>query len=425
VIISLVYSKVKAGRGDGFRATSRARLPTGKPTSVGLHCGKRFVAALAACIALAGGTSAGARSPVAVGTLAAGPLDGITDVPGVRVGNVTKIEGTGALVPGVGPVRTGATAILPNGDPWKQRPAAGWFMLNGNGEMTGTHWIDESGFMSSPIVLTDTLDIGRADDGVIAWMIAQHPEIGVHDDTPLPVVAECDDAALNDIQGRHVSADDVVKLLNAAKPGDFARGSVGAGTGMLAFGFKAGIGSASRVLPATAGGYTVGVLVNDNTGSAPRANLTIDGVHVGRAFSDKLLPVFPSRRSALPASGHVTDGSIIIIIATDAPLDTTKLRELAKRATIGLARSGSNSKVSSGDLFLAFSTTHLADGDGAIAGPPLVAESSRIDQLYTAVADATEEAIDDALFSARTMTGRDGITFYGLPYDQVAPLLHR
>ena len=395
----------------------------GKPTFVVPSA--RFVATFIVCSSLLGVSGALARSPVSIGTLPAGPADGITDVPGVRVGHVTKIEGTGALVPGVGPVRTGATAILPNADPWKTRPAAGWFMLNGNGEMTGTHWIDESGFMSSPIVLTDTLDIGRADDGVVSWMIKQHPEIGVRDDIPLPVVAECDDAALNDIQGRHVSADDVVKLLDAAKPADFARGNVGAGTGMLAFGFKAGIGSASRVLPASLGGYTVGVLVNDNTGSAPRANLMIDGVHVGRAFADKLLPVFPSRRSALPATGHVADGSIIIIIATDAPLDSTKLREMAERATLGLARSGSNSKVSSGDLFLAFSTTHVSDGDGVIAGPPLVADNRRIDQLYAAVADATEEAIDDALFSARTMTGRDGITFYGLPYEQVAPLLRR
>jgi D-aminopeptidase len=387
----------------------------------------RFLAAFVVSLSLLGFVPAGARSPVAIGALAPGPTDGITDVAGVLVGNLTKIEGAGALVPGVGPVRTGATAILPNSDPWTRRPAAGWFMLNGNGEMTGTHWIDESGFMSSPIVLTDTLDIGRADDGVITWMIQKHPKIGIGDDTPLPVVAECDDAALNDIQGRHVGADDVTKLLDAARPGNFERGSVGAGTGMLAFGFKAGIGSASRVLPAAAGGYTVGVLVNDNTGSAPRANLTIDGVHVGRAFADKLLPQFPERRrtGALPATGHVADGSIIIIIATDAPLDTTKLQELAKRATIGLGRTGSDSKMSSGDLFLAFSTTHLAGGDGVISGPPLVADSSRIDLLYTAVADATEEAIDDALFSARTMTGRDGITFYGLPYEQVAPLLHK
>jgi D-aminopeptidase len=366
---------------------------------------------------------AAARTPVPIGTLPSGPLDGITDVPGVRVANLTKIEGAGPLVPGVGPVRTGATAILPNADPWNVRPAAGFFMLNGNGEMTGTHWIDEDGFLSSPIVLTDTLDVARADDGVIAWMIAKHPQIGIRDDVPLPVVAECDDQALNDIQGRHVTAADVTALLDRAQPGDFARGSVGAGTGMIAYGFKAGIGSASRVLPAADGGYTVGVLVNDNTGSAPRSSLTIDGVHVGRAFADKLLPTFPRSAAALPTHGRAADGSIIIIIATDAPLDELRLRELAKRATIGLGRSGSTSKISSGDLFLAFSTTHTYDGDGAIDGKPLETDEDRIDLLYTAVVDATESAIDDALFSARTMTGRDGITVQALPYADVKPLL--
>jgi D-aminopeptidase len=320
-------------------------------------------------------------------------------------------------------VRTGATAILPNADPWTVRPAAGFFMLNGNGEMTGTHWIDEDGFLSSPIVLTDTLDVARADDGVIAWMIAKHPAIGIRDDVPLPVVAECDDQALNDIQGRHVTAADVSALLDRAQPGDFARGAVGAGTGMIAYGFKAGIGSASRVLPAADGGYTVGVLVNDNTGSAPRASLTIDGVHVGRAFTNTLLPIFPRRAAAMPTHGRSADGSIIIVIATNAPLDTLKLRELAKRATIGLGRTGSTSKMSSGDLFLAFSTTHTFDGDGTIGGPPLETDEDRIDLLYTAVADATEAAIDDALFSARTMTGRDGITVYNLPFERVKPLL--
>jgi D-aminopeptidase len=376
-----------------------------------------------ALLVLATALPAAARTPVAIGSLPSGPLDGITDVPGVRIAQLTKIAGAGPLVPGAGPVRTGATAILPNADPWAVRPAAGYFMLNGNGEMTGTHWIDEDGFLSSPIVLTDTLDVGRADDGVIAWMIGKHPEIGVRDDVPLPVVAECDDQALNDIQGRHVSAADVTALLDAARPGDFARGSVGAGTGMAAFGFKAGIGSASRVLPATAGGYTVGVLVNDNTGSAPRSSLMIDGVHVGRAFADKLLPVFPRSAAALPRHGRAADGSIIIVIATDAPLDGARLRELAKRATIGLGRSGSTSKTSSGDLFLAFSTTHTYDGDGTIGGKPLETDEDRIDLLYTAVVDATEAAIDDALFSARTMIGRDGITVYGLPYADVKPLL--
>jgi D-aminopeptidase len=377
---------------------------------------------LAATIALVTAVAVDARSPVRIGTLPTGPVDGITDVPGVRVAQLTDIAGDGRLVPGTGPVRTGATAILPNDDPWAKRPAAGFFSLNGTGEMTGTHWIDEASFLSSPIVLTDTLDVARADDGVISWMIAKHPEIGIRDDVPLPVVAECDDQALNDIQGRHVSGDDVRALLDTTKPGDFARGSVGAGTGMIAFGFKAGIGSASRVLPKSLGGYTLGVLVNDNTGSAPRANLTIDGVHVGRAFTDTLLPIFP-RRAALRTTGRAADGSIIIIVATDAPLDAVKLRELAKRATIGLGRSGSTSNVSSGDLFLAFSTTHTYDGDGAIGGPPLETDEDRIDALYAAVADATEEAIDDALFSARTMTGRDGITVYNLPFAAVKPLL--
>ena len=294
-------------------------------------------------------------------------------------------------------------------------------MLNGNGEMTGAHWVDEAGFMSKrPIVLTDTLDIGRADDGVISWMIKQHPEIGIRDDVPLPVVAECDDEALNDIQGRHVSADDVVKLLDAAKPADFARGSVGAGTGMLAFGFKAGIGSASafcrQLSAATRSACSSTITPGRRRGQVARSTASRSAA----LSATELLPVFPSRRSALPASGHVTDGSIIIIIATDAPLDATKLRELAKRATLGLARSGSNSQsLERRPVLGVLDDARLSDGDGVIAGPALVADSRRIDALFAAAADATEAAIDDALFSARTMTGRDGITFYGLPYEQV------
>jgi L-aminopeptidase/D-esterase-like protein len=177
------------------------------------------------------------------------------------------------------------------------------------------------------------------------------------------------------------------------------------------------------VLSKEDGGYTVGVLVNANVGSAPRAALTIDGVHVGRAFADKLLPVFPQRAGYLPAGGRAADGSIIIVVATNAPLDGMRLHELAKRATFGLGRTGSTSATSSGDLFLAFSTTHTFDHDGRITGLPLETDDGRINRLYSAVADATEAAIDDALFSARTMTGRDGITVYGLPYDVVKPLL--
>jgi D-aminopeptidase len=383
---------------------------------------RRCALVFAACIGLAGGAGVDARSPVAVGTLPAGPVDGLTDVPGVRVGAVTKIEGDGPLVPGTGPVRTGATGILPNDDPWMRRVAAATFDLNGNGEMTGAHWVDQAGFLETPIVLTDTLDIGRADDGVVSWLISKHSDIGIRADVPLPVVAECDDQGMNDIQGRHVAPDDVVALLNAAAPGDFPRGNVGAGTGMHAFGFKGGIGSASRVLPKELGGYTVGVLVNVNTGS--RNELLIGGVPIGRAFANDLLPVYPLR-AAVRTTGRAADGSIIIVVATDAPLDHNNLRDIAKRATMGLARTGATSHTSSGDLFFAFSTTHIYPRSGGITGPPLETDEDRIDALFGATVDATEEAIDDAIFSARTMTGANGIKLFGLPFDRVRPLLRR
>jgi D-aminopeptidase len=370
---------------------------------------------------VAAGAWAEARSPVHVGTVPAGPVDGITDVPGVRVGQVTKIEGSGPLVPGTGPVRTGATGIIANDDTWIHRVAAATFVLNGNGEMTGAHWVDQAGFLETPIVLTNTLNVGRVDDGVVSWLIAKHPDIGIRADVPLPVVAECDDQGMNDIQGRHVSPADVAALLDAAKPGDFPRGDVGAGTGMHAFGFKGGIGSASRVLPKDLGGYTVGVLVNVNTGS--RDELLVGGVPVGRAFAHDLLPVFPKGVS-MAKTGRAADGSIIIVIATDAPLDHNALHDIAKRATMGLARTGATSHTSSGDLFIAFSTTHIYPRAGGITGPPLETDEDRIDALFSATVDATEEAIDDAIFSARTMTGANGITLFGLPYDRVKPLLH-
>jgi D-aminopeptidase len=189
-----------------------------------------------------------ARDGITIGTLPSGPLDAITDVAGVRVGQVTKIEGApGPLVPGQGPVRTGVTVVLPNDDPWMKRVAAATFDLNGNGEMTGAHWVDEAGFLETPIALTNTLDVPRVDDGVIDWLVRKHPGIGVDDDVPLPVVAECDDQGINDIDGRHVSPADTVAALDGARTGPFERGGVGAGTGMRAFGFKAGIGTASRM----------------------------------------------------------------------------------------------------------------------------------------------------------------------------------
>ncbi len=364
-------------------------------------------------ILLAFAAPAAARSPVHIGMLSSGPVDGITDVAGVKVGQVTKIAGSD--------VRTGATGIVPNDDIWNDRVAAAQWTLNGNGALTNGHWINESGFLEEPIVLTDTLDVGRAYDGVISWQIEHHPQIGLREDVPLPVVGECDDQAINAIQKRVVGPQDVVAMLDAAKSGDFARGNIGAGTGMRAFGFAAGIGSASRVLPKEHGGYTVGVLVNANT--AMRTQLMIDGVHVGQAFANELLPVYPRTAAYVPTHGRAADGSIIVIVATDAPVDHTALIAIAKRAALGLARTGSDSYTSSGDLMLSFSTTHRYPRGGGIAGPPLVSDGQILDGLYQATADATEEAIDDALFSAHTITGRAGVTYYNLPYSRVRAML--
>lgn len=380
--------------------------------------------ALACGLALAAPTATRADDPLPIGTLPPGKLDAITDVAGVLVGQVTKIAGaTGPLVPGVGPVRTGVTVVLPNDDPWTKRVAAATYDLNGNGELSGAHWVDESGFLEVPIALTNTLDVARVDDGVIDWLIAKHPQIGVMDDVPLPVVAECDDQGLNDIQGRHVAPADAVAALTAAAPGAFARGDVGAGTGMRAFNFKAGIGTASRRVAATAGGYTVGVLVNANTGS--REELRIDGVPVGLALAHVLEPTI-SQHALLPTHGRAADGSIIVTIATDAPLDARQLRELAKRATLGLARTGVTSHVSSGDLLIAFSTTHVYPREPAVPlAATLVNSDDVMDALFAATAEATEAAVVDALFSAKTLSGARGLTFYAIPAARVRLLVAR
>ena len=372
---------------------------------------------LAASLCLCYGAAAGAAVPFRFGFYASGPNDGITDVPGVRVGHVTKIEGTA--------VRTGATAILPNADPWDRKVSAATLAFNGNGEMTGTHWVDESGYLETPIVLTDTLDVGRADDGVIGWMMKRYPQIGKSDDVPLPVVAECDDQLLNDITGRFVLAEDVARAIDSARGGEFARGSVGAGTGMKAFGFKSGIGSASRVLPKELGGYTVGVLVNDNTGST-REQLVIDGVHVGSALRTQYRMIYPKRVSL---HGRMASGSIVVIVATNAPLDSRQLRAIALRASLGMGRTGLTSDVGSGDLFLAFSTSRVfvRTGNFRISPPsePILENDDILDALYRATAEATEGAIYDALFSAGTMTGRGGAMVYGLPRSEVLRMLQR
>ncbi len=339
----------------------------------------RFPMALVAClaIALAAGGRAAAVLPFHFGFFPTGRLDAITDVAGVRVANLTLIQGQD--------IRTGATAVLPNADPWNHKVAGAFLSFNGNGEMTGTHWIEEAGYLEEPVVLTDTLDIGRADDGVVDWVIEHHPQIGVTDDVPLPVVAECDDQLLNDIQRRAVGPVDVHKLLNEARTGQFARGSVGAGTGMRAFGFKAGIGSASRVLPASLGGYTVGVLVNDNTGSSREA-LTIVGVPVGERLKSEYRTVFPKHLSEADLHGRMESGSIIIVVATDAPLDSRELRALLLRAGLGMGRTGLTSDVGSGDLFVGFSTSEVFErtADFEVSAPTqrIVEDDSVLNALY-------------------------------------------
>jgi D-aminopeptidase len=381
---------------------------------------KRIFLALAACLssALACVRPAGAVLPFHFGFFQSGPMDAITDVAGVRVANLTKIEGSS--------IRTGATAILPDADPWDHKLAAATLAFNGNGEMTGTHWIETSGYVEEPIVLTDTLDIGRADDGVVSWQIEHHPAIGKTDDVPLPVVAECDDQLLNDIQARSVSGEDVRRLLDEAQAGQFARGSVGAGTGMKAFGFKAGLGSASRILAAGEGGYHVGVLVNDNTGSTREA-LTIVGVPVGVKLKGQYQTVYPHLVSAGDLHGRAASGSIIIVVATDAPLDSRQLKAILKRAALGMGRTGLTSDVGSGDLFIAFSTTEVFEktGDFQIQAPrrPIVEDEDSLNALYSATAEATQAAIYDALFESKTMTGQGGATVYGLPVDRVLTML--
>ncbi len=370
--------------------------------------------------------SAADAKPAALhtGSFPSGKFDGITDVGGVRIAHLTKISGSGKLRPGIGPVRTGATAILQNHDPWTQRCAAAFYALNGNGEFTGTHWIEESGFIEHPILLTGTMNVPRVADGVESWMIEQHPDIGITEDVPLPVVGECDDQGMNDDQGRHVLASEIPPLLNRAGSGQFARGNVGAGTGMHGFRFKGGIGSSSRVLPANLGGYTVGVLLNLNGGA--RERLTIAGVPVGTAMRNEFLPAIPTFRRRvgyLAGRGRIAGGSINVIVATDAPIDSHILHAMIQRVAFGLGKTGWSSLISSGDFVLGFSTTNLTPRNPGKRSETIDEDNSHVNALYTATSDAVESAVYDALWSARTMVGADGWVLYGLPHARVRELL--
>jgi len=356
---------------------------------------------------------------IVIGQMAPGPNNAITDVKGVRVGQVTLVRGHGKLVPGRGPVRTGVTAILPHGgDLWHDKvPAATW-VLNGTGEMTGSIWIDTQGAVEVPVLLTNTMNIGRVMDGVVAYMLKRYPDIGIEDDVVAPTVAECDDSTLNDARGLHVSVDDTVRAIESAGTGPVAEGAVGAGTGMMSYQFKGGIGTASRVLPKDEGGYTVGVLVNANMGR--RADLLVDGVPVGKEITD-LMPVKGGGQS-----GGAADGSIIIVIATDAPLDHLKLRRLASKAALGLARTGTISNHGSGDIFLAFSTgNRVPHYPKPLTYTLTVVADDHLDPIFRAAQEATEEAILNALAMATTTVGRDGNTAYALPLDRLAAIMKR
>jgi D-aminopeptidase len=349
-----------------------------------------------------------------------GPLNAITDVKGVEVGHTTLISGEGKLVRGQGPVRTGVTAILPRGK--DLNPAfAGWYSLNGNGEMTGTIWIEESGFLQGPVMITNTNSVGTVRDTVIEWAIQllEADQTRSYDEDFywfLPVAAETYDGCLNDINGFHVKPEHVFEALDTATSGPVPEGNVGGGTGMICHEFKGGIGTSSRQLSEEHGGYTLGVLVQANYGL--RERLTIAGIQVGKEISD-LIPVIQAEK---PEPGM---GSIIVIVATDAPLLPHQLKRIAKRVPLGIAKVGGTGNNSSGDIFLAFSTAN-PDAANAVGVKDLeMLSNERISPLFAATIDATEEAIINALMAARTMSGINSNTVYALPHDRVLDILRR
>ncbi len=376
---------------------------------------------------------------IVLGQLPPGPLNAITDVAGVRVGHTTLIRGEGQRIVGVGPVRTGVTVIVPHdGDPFVEPVFAGCHRLNGNGEMTGLEWVREAGLLTSPVAITNTHSVGVVRDALVALAVGGHP----HAETwSLPVVAETYDGALNDINGFHVRPEHVEAALAVATGGPVPEGSVGGGTGMICHEFKGGIGTASRAVPAGGQTWTVGALVQANYGE--RSLLRIDGVPVGEAIPTSDVPspwdaVEAAERARLGRDGRVAgpgspagSGSIIVVLATDAPLLPHQCERLAQRAGLGIARQGGIGSNGSGDLFLAFAT-----GNRGLPGPSILGaerptidlrmvDDSWITTLFQAAVEATEEAIVNALLTAGTMTGCDGITAHGLDGARVVEILAR
>ena len=341
-----------------------------------------------------------------------GPNNAITDVRGVEVGHTTLISGNGKLKVGEGPVRTGVTAIHPRGKDANDSVFGAWFTLNGNGEMTGTTWLEDSGFLNGPIMITNTHSVGVVRDAVIAWKVKRgEPDMEGYW-WSLPVVAETWDGYLNDINGFHVKPEDAFHALESAHGGPVEEGNVGGGTGMICNEFKGGIGTSSRVLDAKAGGYTVGVLVQCNYGR--RDQLRIAGVPVGKEIPEH------------PAYGEDEDtGSIIIVVATDAPLIPTQLKRMARRASLGLGRDGSYSGDGSGDIFVAFSTANPGAASPKGVHDLKMLPNDSLDPLFLATVQATEEAVVNAMIAAETMTGIDGHTAIALPHDRLRQVLKK
>jgi D-aminopeptidase len=375
-------------------------------------------------------------SPLIGGT--PGALNAITDVAGVEVGHHTLISGSGRLVVGQGPVRTGVTVVHPRGRASADPVFGAWFALNGNGEMTGTTWLEESGVLEGPIAITNTHSVGVVRDAILQWQIGRP---GMQP-WGLPVVAETWDGRLNDLNGFHVKPEHVFSALDGAAPGRVAEGNVGGGTGMVCHQFKGGIGTASRRLPAEQGGYTVGVLVQCNYGA--RRDLAVAGVPVGTEIGD-LLPCVSNPDTTVgrgtrrcPESGtspggpgagspHDLDGggSIIIIVATDAPVLPHQLKRIAVRAALGVARAGGKGDNSSGDIFLAFSTANAAAAADTAVARLAMLPNARLNPIFHATVQATEEAILNAMLGAETMTGADDRRVHALPADRLVQAMRK
>ena len=388
-------------------ATRRRRL-SARGARLAAACGVLAVAAGLAGAAAVAQSKPRARALGVPFTGTPGPLNAITDVAGVEVGHATIVRGEGPLVVGQGPVRTGVTAVWPRGKRWAP-VFAGWFAGNGFGEMTGAPWVVEGGVLGGPVMITGTYSVGVVRDAVNSYF---HEVLRTAIPWHQPVVGETSDAFLNDGQGQHVTRADAFAALSAARGGAVAEGNVGGGTGMVAHGFKGGIGTSSRVT----GGYTLGVLVQANYGT--RERLTIAGVPVGREIRGA-----DRRAGGPPPAPADRDGSIIVVVATDAPLLPHQLERVARRVPMGIARLGGTASNGSGDIFVAFSTAN--PGAAAESGPTALTwlPNGDLTPLFDATVDATEEAVVNALVAAETMTGIDGHTAYALPTDQLRALL--